>query len=77
MRLIAIFVALLIVGVLIARQVGTGPSVKVEKSVENVGVEVPKVPVKPQDVRAFGQQMNTFMNDKASERAKKIDQETQ
>lgn len=77
MRIIVILVALLIVGFLISRQVGTRPSGKVDKSVENVAVEVPKIPVKPQDVRAFGQQMNTFLKDKASERAKTIEQETE
>jgi hypothetical protein len=35
----------------------------------------PAVPTRPQDVQAFGEQMNQFINDAASERKQRIEQQ--
>ena len=81
MRMIILLAALLIVGLLVYRQLELGSSTHVDQEVEkireNVGVDVPKAPVKPQDVQAFGQQVNTFINDAAAVREKQLEQQSQ
>ena len=77
MRLIILLVSLLIVGLLILRQVGTEPNSKVQEAAGTMPGGAPKVPVKPQDVERFGQDLNKFVNDATSEQAKKIEQDTQ
>ena len=69
--------SLLIVGLLIYQQVGPGSGHRMEEPVEYSNTRVPKVPVKPQDVHEFGQDISKFMNDAASDQAKKIDQSSQ
>jgi len=77
MRLIILLVSFLIVGLLIYRQIGPVASHKIEEPAEYSNNNVPKVPVRPQDEQKFGQDISKFMNDAASEQAKKIDQNSQ
>lgn len=77
MRLIILLASLLIVGLLIYRQVGPGSDLQIEEPVENSNSSVPKVPVRPQDVQKFGQDITRFMNDAASGQAKEIEQSSQ
>ena len=77
MRLIILLISLLIVGLLIYRQVGPVSSHKMEEPAEYSESSAPKVPARPQDVQKFGQDITKFMNDAASDQAKKIDQGSQ
>lgn len=79
MRIIVILLALLAVGFLISRQLdtGSGSTAEIEKAAEGAGMDVPRVPSRPQDVQGFEQDMNKFMNDAAAERAKQIEQAEQ
>ena len=77
MRLIIILIVLLAVGLLVYRQLNHISPMESETLDDNISIKAPAVPVKPQDVQKFGEQLNTFMEDAESERAKKIEQETQ
>ena len=77
MRLIVLLVSILIVGLLIYRQVGPGTDHQIEEPAEYSNSSAPKIPVKPQDVQKFGQDMGKYMNDAASDQAKRIDQGVQ
>jgi len=77
MRLIILLVSLLIVGLLTYRQISPGASHTIEEPDEYSSSRAPKVPVRPQDEQKFGQDMTRFMNDTASEQAKKINQISQ
>jgi Flp pilus assembly protein CpaB len=77
MRLIILLVALLVVGLLVNRQISNGTQHNVKSPAEKVGSDAPKIPVKPQDVQQFEEDMNKFIKDEASEQAEKIDQATQ
>lgn len=77
MRLIILLAALLIVGLLIYRQVGTSSPYKSEELKASSVDNAPQVPVQPQDVQQFGQDMNKYLNDAAAEKLKQIDQKTQ
>jgi hypothetical protein len=77
MRLIILLAALLIVGLLIYRQVSTSSPYEIEDPVKTSIGNAPQVPVKPQDVQQFGQDMNKYLNDAAAEKLKQIDQKTQ
>ena len=75
MRLIILLASLLIVGVLVYRQVGTGS--KVQEATVTMPSGVPRMPAKPQDVERFGKDLNKFVNDATSEQTKKIEQDSQ
>ncbi|WP_260295395.1 hypothetical protein [Sedimenticola hydrogenitrophicus] len=81
MRMIILLATLLIVGLLVARQLNLGSSTTtgtgVETTEESNNSNPPRVPTRPQDVQAFGEQMNKFINDTASERKQRIEQEQQ
>jgi len=74
MRLVVLLLAVLVVGLLIARQLGGGSPVQVQKPEAISDVAVPAVPVRPQDVPAFERQVEGYVNDLAAERAKQLEQ---
>lgn len=77
MRLIMLLVALVIVALLVGRQMNNSVQPNVEGSMAPADSGVPKVPVRPQGVEQFEKDMNKFMEDEASEQAKKLKQITQ
>lgn len=79
--MIILLAALLVVGLLVFRQLNMGSSTNAETHVEKIGQNIgnhpPKFPVKPQDVEAFGDQMNQYIKEAESERKKQIEQQQQ
>ncbi|MBU4180076.1 MAG: hypothetical protein KJ565_00155 [Gammaproteobacteria bacterium] len=74
MRLVVLLLALLVVGLLVARQLNGGAPAQVEKPDAISDVAVPAVPVRPQDVPGFERQVEGYVNDLAAERAKQLEQ---
>ena len=74
MRLVVLLLALLVVGLLVARQLGGDAPAQVEKPDAISDVAVPAVPVRPQDVPGFERQVEGYVNDLAAERAKQLEQ---
>jgi len=77
MRLVVLLLALLVVGLLVARQLNGGAPAQVQKpeAISDVAVPaVPAVPTKPQDVPGFERQVEGYVNDLAAERAKQMEQ---
>lgn len=77
MRMVALLLALLVVGLLVARQLDGGAPAQVQKpeAISDVAVPaVPVVPSRPQDVPKFEQQVEGYVNDLAAERAKQLEQ---
>ena len=73
MRLILLLLALLIVGWLVYQQLAGVPERAVETPAGAAGVEVPRVPQRPEDLPAFEQQMQQFMHDSTEERRRQLD----
>jgi hypothetical protein len=73
MRMILILLALLIVGLLVHQQLGGLPDRSLEPPGGDAAAEVPRVPQRPQDLPAFEQQMQQFMQDSAEERRQRLD----
>ena len=77
MRIVVMLLALLVVGLLVARQLGGGAPAQVQKpeAISDVAVPaVPAVPTRPQDVPGFERQVEGYVNDLAAERAKQLEQ---
>ena len=77
MRLVVLLLALLVVGLLVARQLGGGAPAQVQKqeAISDVAVPaMPTVPTRPQDVPKFEQQVEGYVNELAAERAKQLEQ---
>jgi len=74
MRMVALLLALLVVGLLVARQLDGGSPAQVQKPEANSDVAVPAVPVRPQDVPGFERQVEGYVDDLAAERAKQLEQ---
>lgn len=75
MRMIVLLVALLLVALLVARQIGTGPPApQVDQTRENR--PSPQTPTRPQDVRRFSKDMDRFMRDSAQRRREEIEKQT-
>ncbi|MGS5086148.1 hypothetical protein ACVC7V_06530 [Hydrogenophaga sp. A37] len=76
MRMLVVLLALLAVGLLVARQLGGGSPARVEKPAtvsDGVAPTVPAMPVRPQDVPAFERQVEGYVNDLAAERAQQLE----
>ena len=73
MRMIVILLALLIVGLLVYQQLGGLPDRSIDPEDSETGTEVPRVPQRAQDLPAFEQQMQQFMQDSAEERRQRLD----
>lgn len=74
MRMVALLLALLVVGFLVARQLDGGAPAQVQKPEAISDVAVPAVPTRPQDVPGFERQVEGYVNDLAAERAKQLEQ---
>ncbi|NWF45591.1 hypothetical protein F3K02_10075 [Hydrogenophaga sp. D2P1] len=74
MRMVALLLALLVVGLLVARQLDGGAPAQVQKPEAISDMAVPAVPVRPQDVPGFERQVEGYVNDLAAERAKQLEQ---
>jgi hypothetical protein len=77
MRLVVLLLALLVVGLLVARQLGGGAPAQVQKPAAVSDVAVPTVPAVPrrlQDVPGFERQVEGYVNDLAAERARQLEQ---
>ena len=74
MRMVALLLALLVVGLLVARQLDGGAPAQVQKPEAISDMAVPAVPVRPQDVPGFERQVEGYVNDLAAERAKQMEQ---
>ena len=77
MRLVVLLLALLVVGLLVARQLGGDAPAQVQKpeAISDVAVPaVPAVPTRHQDVPGFERQVEGYVNDLAAERAKQLEQ---
>ena len=74
MRMMVVLLALLAVGLLVARQLGDGAPAQVEKPAAVSDVTIPAMPVRPEDVPGFERQVEGYVNDLAAERAKQMEQ---
>lgn len=77
MRLIILLIAMMLVGLLVTTNISKKAQPTAESPTELTGGGAPKIPVNPQDVQQFEKDMNAFMENEASEQAKKIDRATQ
>ena len=73
MRMLVVLLALLVVGLLVARQLGGSAPAQVEKPAAVSDVTVPAMPVRPQDVPGFERQVEGYVNDLAAERAQQLE----
>ncbi|MDP3884530.1 hypothetical protein [Hydrogenophaga sp.] len=77
MRLVALLLALLVVGLLVARQLDGGSPAQVQKPATVSDEALPTVPAVPrrlQDVPGFERQVEGYVNDLAAERARQLEQ---
>lgn len=77
MRMLVVLLALLIVGLMVARQLGGSAPAHVGKPAtvpDGTVPDVPAMPVKPQEVREFERRVEGYVNDLATERAKQMEQ---
>lgn len=77
MRLLVLLLAVLVAGLLVARQLSGGPPAKVvqpEAASDASGPAVPAVPTRPQDLPGFEKQVEGYVSDLAAERAKQLEQ---
>ncbi len=73
MRLIAVLVTLLIVGLLAQRQLGGGNTEYPDAAVESSREGAPRVPTSPGQVQSFEQQINEYVGDEAARRAREME----
>lgn len=73
MRLIAVLVTLLIVGLLVQKQLGGGDAEYPDSALENSREGAPRVPTNPGQLPAFEQQINEFVDDEAARRAREME----
>ena len=73
MRVIATLLALLIVGFLIYKQLGSGSVQQKQETNAVSDVGGPQVPTNPNEVKQFGAQMNSYMKEEAEKRAAAIE----
>ena len=73
MRMILLLLALLIVGLLVYQQLGGPPDRSIEVPDGGAASQAPRVPQRPQDLPAFEQDMQQFMQDSAEERRQRLD----
>ncbi len=76
MRLISLLLAMLVILFVLYKQLGGSSESRVEHAPSGDSVGVPQVPTRPQDVPAFKDRMDDFMQDAAEERARKIEEAT-
>lgn len=77
MRLIILLIVLVVIGLLVSNKISNETQPSAESPAGPASSDVPKIPVLPKDVKQFEKDMNAFMENEASEQARKIDQATQ
>lgn len=73
MRLIAILLALLIVGFLVNKQMEPRADKNMGEAQAVSGPNAPKVPTNPNEGNQFGEQMDDYMKNEAAKRAEAIE----
>lgn len=74
MRLIVVLLSLLIVGLLVYRQLEGNPPRTGGKAGESERVGAPRIPTNPDQLPAFEQQVNDYVEDQAAERARAVEE---
>lgn len=77
MRIVIILIVLAIIGLLFTQRINTPPSDTPHPETTHDAPAPPQVPTRPQDVDAFGEQMQQFSDEAAARRAQQIDQATE
>jgi hypothetical protein len=73
MRLISLLIGLILVAYLVSTQLSPdSTSGDINTNIDQQDVPPPKVPVAPSELKEFEADMNTFIQDTASERNKKL-----
>tara|TARA_R110001592_G_scaffold321037_1_gene599362 strand:+ start:103236 stop:103472 length:237 start_codon:yes stop_codon:yes gene_type:complete len=72
-RIIATLLALIIVGFLISKQLGSGSVQQKQETHAVSDLGAPKVPANPNEVKQFGTQMNSYMKEESEKRAAAIE----
>ena len=75
MRVVLLLLVLAVIGVTLARWLSNKPPAPAAPQNPPTGMVVPAVPTRPQDVKAFGQDLNRFMQDAAEQRARQEPQQ--
>lgn len=70
MRLLLLLVVLAIIGLTLVRWLDHGPPAPKVSGASEHSAAPPKVPTRPQDVKAFEADINRFIKDSAAQRAK-------
>lgn len=73
MRLIAVLVTLLIVGLLVQKQLGGDNAEYPDSALESSREGTPRVPTNPGQLPAFEKQLNEFVDDEAARRASEME----
>jgi len=74
MRLISLLIGLILVAYLVSTQLSPdSTSGDINTNIDQQDVTPPKVPVAPSELKEFEADMNTFIQDTASERNKKLE----
>jgi len=73
MRLVALLIAVLVVGMLVYKQLGQSPTSSSVPSATGESSEVPRVPTTVQEIKPFETEINDFMQDEAARRAQMIE----
>lgn len=76
MKLTVLLIALLLVGLLIYKQMGSGSSHQAAEIQAISSGQAPEIPTKPQDVKKFGAQMDAYMVDENQKRAAALEEAT-
>jgi hypothetical protein len=72
MRIVLLLIVLAVIGLTLARWLGEKP-VASRVPPEAAATAAPAVPTRPQDLKAFEQDLNRFMQDAASQRRHEAD----
>lgn len=76
MKLIVMMIALLIIGLLVIKQMAPNaeaPAESVDVNSPDSGLETPRVPARPDEVKQFGKQMSDYLQSEAAKRAATMD----
>lgn len=74
MRLVLMLIALLIVGLLVYKQMGSQPPPQSEAAQSASGPDTPAVPSNPNDIQQFRSDMDKYMQQEAEKRAAAIEE---
>ena len=73
MRVVLLLLVLAVIGISLAQWLGNkppAPAIPRDATSSTTAPAVPTVPTRPQDVQAFGQNLNRFIQDTATQRAR-------